>query len=135
MAYDRYGRDRYSTRESSYGRSTEDYDDRGFFDRAGDELRSWFGDDEAERRRRRDARYDEQDSDDQGRTSGGGGYRPAYGGDRDREGSSRYASSARSGYGYDNDYGMGSYGERKEIGRETGRERVCESGESDGGAR
>src|SRR3546814_3623646 len=61
MAYDRYGRDRYSTRESSYGRSTEDYDDRGFFDRAGDEVRSWFGDDEAERRRRRDARYDEQD--------------------------------------------------------------------------
>jgi len=32
--------------------------DRGFFDRAGDEVRSWFGDEEAERRRTRDMRYD-----------------------------------------------------------------------------
>src|SRR3546814_18208311 len=85
MAYDRYGRDRYSTRESSYGRSTEDYADRGFFDRAGDEVRSWFGDADADRRPRRHARYDQQDSDDQGRTSGGGGYRPAYGGHRGRQ--------------------------------------------------
>lgn len=30
------------------------YDERGFFDRAGDEVRSWFGDREAERRRNRD---------------------------------------------------------------------------------
>jgi hypothetical protein len=37
-----------------------DYDDRGFFDRAGDEVRSWFGDDEAERRREMDRRYDER---------------------------------------------------------------------------
>jgi hypothetical protein len=37
-------------RERGYGR---DYD-RGFFERAGDEVRSWFGDDEAERRRRID---------------------------------------------------------------------------------
>lgn len=36
-----------------------DRDDRGFFDRAGDEVRSWFGDDEASRRREQDARYDE----------------------------------------------------------------------------
>ena len=28
--------------------------ERGFFERAGDEIRSWFGDEEAERRRRRD---------------------------------------------------------------------------------
>ena len=32
--------------------------DRGFFDRAGDEVRSWFGDQEAERRREADTRYD-----------------------------------------------------------------------------
>lgn len=38
-----------------------DYDDRGFFARAGDEVRSWFGDDEAERRREADMRYDERD--------------------------------------------------------------------------
>ncbi|UYY76775.1 DUF2171 domain-containing protein [Sphingomonas sp. R1] len=54
----RYGQDR------DRGRSGEDlrgYDrDRGFFDRAGDEVRSWFGDEEAERRRRQDQRYDEQ---------------------------------------------------------------------------
>ena len=37
-----------------------DYDDRGFIARAGDEVRSWFGDDEAERRREADARYDER---------------------------------------------------------------------------
>lgn len=31
-------------------------DDRGFFERAGDEVRSWFGDEEAQRRRMRDER-------------------------------------------------------------------------------
>jgi osmotically-inducible protein OsmY len=31
-------------------------DDRGFFERAGDEVRSWFGDEDAERRRMRDER-------------------------------------------------------------------------------
>lgn len=44
-----YGRD--------YGRQPQgyDYQNRGFLDRAGDEVRSWFGDDEAERRRQLDA--------------------------------------------------------------------------------
>src|SRR5205823_11950575 len=31
-------------------------DERGFWDRAGDEVRSWFGDEEASRRRARDER-------------------------------------------------------------------------------
>ena len=46
-----------------YGRQPEgyDYQDRGFVARAGDEVRSWFGDDDAERRRQMDARYDERD--------------------------------------------------------------------------
>ena len=35
------------------------HEDRGFFDRAGDEVRSWFGDEEAERRRQFDQRQDE----------------------------------------------------------------------------
>lgn len=35
-----------------------DRDDRGFFDKAGDEVMSWFGDDEATRRRRMDHRED-----------------------------------------------------------------------------
>ena len=48
--------------QRDYGRQPQgyDYDERGFFQRAGDEVRSWFGDDEAERRRDMDARYDEQ---------------------------------------------------------------------------
>ena len=44
-----YERDRYQTR-----------DDRGFIDRAGDEVRSWFGDDEAARRRERDERRERE---------------------------------------------------------------------------
>lgn len=36
------------------------HEDRDFFSRAGDEVRSWFGDEEAERRRAADARYDER---------------------------------------------------------------------------
>lgn len=70
---DRYGGDRWRdrdpgnwNRDRDYGRS--DYrgqsgrssyggnDDRGFLDRAGDEVRSWFGDEEAQRRREEDER-------------------------------------------------------------------------------
>src|SRR5919106_738773 len=45
---ERYGNEPYRG-ERGYAR-----DDRGFVERAGDEVRSWFGDDEAERRRRLD---------------------------------------------------------------------------------
>ncbi|MFC3581593.1 DUF2171 domain-containing protein [Sphingomonas hylomeconis] len=47
---------------AGYGRQPEgyDYEDRGFIARAGDEVRSWFGDDEAERRREWDSRQDER---------------------------------------------------------------------------
>jgi osmotically-inducible protein OsmY len=57
-------RNQYEEGRSGRGRGRErgpegySYDDRGFFDRAGDEVRSWFGDEEAERRRAADARYD-----------------------------------------------------------------------------
>ena len=46
----------------SYGRQPQgyDYEERGFFARAGDEVRSWFGDEEAERRREYDSRMDER---------------------------------------------------------------------------
>ncbi|HEX7782894.1 MAG TPA: DUF2171 domain-containing protein [Sphingobium sp.] len=52
---DRNDRGRYGS-GGDYRRppSNYDYDDRGFFDRAGDEVRSWFGDEEAERRREYD---------------------------------------------------------------------------------
>src|SRR5688500_8539177 len=51
-SWDRW-RDRDEGRRD-YGRSDYERDDRGFFDRAGDEVRSWFGDEEAERRREAD---------------------------------------------------------------------------------
>lgn len=57
---DRDYRERDYARGAS-GRQSEYDDDRGFFDRAGDEVRSWFGDEEAERRRRWDERLRERD--------------------------------------------------------------------------
>jgi len=67
-----YGRYEYSERPREpffgrdyEGRSRESYyrgpyrrggEERGFFERAGDEIKSWFGDEEAERRRRMDER-------------------------------------------------------------------------------
>lgn len=54
MAYDRYDTRRESGRHADHDRGRRD--ERGFFERAGDEVASWFGDDEAERRRREDER-------------------------------------------------------------------------------
>ena len=65
MAYDRFDprdtsrdRDRWSDDRSSGRWSSGEWrgdrgnrDERGFFDRASDEVASWFGDEEAERRR------------------------------------------------------------------------------------
>ncbi len=53
---DRYGSPRDADRyRGSYGRG----EDRDMWDRAGDEIASWFGDEDAERRRDMDARRDE----------------------------------------------------------------------------
>jgi hypothetical protein len=65
----RWDDERRGDREWGYGSRARDYsrdyrgqdrggDDRGFFDRAGDEVRSWFGDEDAQRRRMRDERED-----------------------------------------------------------------------------
>ena len=59
MAYDRYERERkwregrpeFSDERGSRRDFERDRDERGFFDRMGDEFRSWFGDDESQRRR------------------------------------------------------------------------------------
>ena len=51
--YGHYGREGYG---AGYGREGYRGEERGFFERAGDEVRSWFGDDDAERRRDRDMR-------------------------------------------------------------------------------
>jgi len=64
MAYDngdrdqREQRDRYDDRQRERGArgSGSGSGDRGFFERASDEVSSWFGDDEAERRREMDER-------------------------------------------------------------------------------
>ena len=47
--------DRFESRSFGWDRD-DDRQDRGFFERAGDEVASWFGDEEAERRRREDMR-------------------------------------------------------------------------------
>src|SRR4029453_7055591 len=77
MAFDRYEsrrgwREPRSRFAGHYGegRSTgrgwdrdDDDRDRGFFERAGDEVASWFGDEDAERRRREDQkRFGDDDS-------------------------------------------------------------------------
>ena len=57
-----YGRADMDRGRRGFARDPRDYryEDRTFFDRAGDEVRSWFGDEEAERRREADQRYDQR---------------------------------------------------------------------------
>jgi hypothetical protein len=70
MAYDRYHtrdeRSRWSS-DRNFDRDRDNRhfegrrDERGFFERAGDEIASWFGDDDAERRRSEDQTRDERE--------------------------------------------------------------------------
>ena len=110
-----YGSDRDRHRDDrgyrgGYGRQPQgyDYQDRGFFDRAGDEVRSWFGDDEAERRRDYDARYDEQyrDREDRTRSYGSGYGRDENYADRARRGGAGVYGGFGGGYP-NGDYGVG----------------------------
>ncbi|HEY1144856.1 MAG TPA: DUF2171 domain-containing protein [Allosphingosinicella sp.] len=97
----------YRGRETDYGDQ-----DRGFFDRAGDEVRSWFGDDEAERRRERDRlRYERE----QGWSSQGDRDYGYYGSDYDRT-SSRYPRSDYGSSGFGTDYGRGRRFDRVDVG-------------------
>jgi hypothetical protein len=63
MAYDRYDTRREGRGERPRWRDDDrmqqGHDDRGWFDRASDEVASWFGDEDAERRRRQDNRFPE----------------------------------------------------------------------------
>jgi len=94
MAYDRYDtrdaprdeRSRWSddrNRDNDRGRT----DERGFFERAGDEIASWFGDDDAGQRRRHDEMHDRREG---GSNSRDRDHDRGYGRDwnRDREQSS-----------------------------------------------
>jgi hypothetical protein len=104
MAYDRCDRDersRWSDDRSDRNWRGDDRnhdprgggDDRGFWDRASDEVASWFGDDDAERRRRHDHLRDEREhgrSGERGGSGRGGGgsgrdYDRGYGRDYDRD--------------------------------------------------
>lgn len=58
--YRREDSDLFESRSFGWDRD-DDRQDRGFFERAGDEVASWFGDDEAERRRREDMRNRQDD--------------------------------------------------------------------------
>jgi len=83
--------------------SNYDYDDRGFFDRAGDEVRSWFGDEEAERRREYDDYLNRR-----------------YGDPRDQSSRTGFAPSSSGGYapytGQDSGFASSRYGERENYG-------------------
>jgi hypothetical protein len=79
MAYDRYDprddsrrwRDERDDRFHARDRAEQargDHGDRGFFERAGDEIASWFGDDDAERRRREDQRMEGRERGDDDRS-------------------------------------------------------------------
>ena len=111
--------DRGSGRWSSdYGRGSGGGDDRGFFERAGDEVRSWFGDEEAERRRERDVRRDEA----RGGYGGRGGWDSDRGYERSRyEGGRTGSSGIRGGYGFSSQPGADwEHGGRERAGWGSG---------------
>ena len=150
MAYDRYDRDersRWSTDRSDRGWRGENRsgrDDRGFWDRASDEVASWFGDDDAERRRREDARREERmgGSDRWNPRDRDRDYDRGYGRDydRDRDTTSFGGSRSDRDFNYDRgvfsrggsserDYNRGWQRDLSERGeRERGRERFGSSG-------
>ncbi len=113
MAYDRYdSRDQYRGPRDEHGREQSrggSDNNRGFFDRARDELTSWFGDEEAERRRHRDDRMGHDDSSRRYEARSDNlrrGYEPqAYDqpesirSDRDGDRSAFFSGSQSSGYG------------------------------------
>jgi hypothetical protein len=120
MAYDRTDRDERSRwsedRNSDRWQGSDRWqqlerggrDDRGFFERAGDEIASWFGDDDAERRRRQDERTNHRDHggwDDHGRRdtrSQDRDHDRGYGRDYQRDRTARSNQAGRSGDWNDN---------------------------------
>lgn len=124
MANDRYDSRRerggYSDHDRERGRYQERGrdEDRGFFARAGDELASWFGDDEAEPRRREDERMNRgwgEGDHDRDRSSTTRSYRRDF--DRGRfeqEGRGSRPTSDRdyrsSNSGHERDFGSRGYG-------------------------
>jgi len=137
MAYDWDDRDRgrYGRGSGSgYGRD-ERRGGRGWTDQVGDELRSWFGDDDAERRRRMDEARSGRgvEGDFAGRYRGGGDFGREsrdYGGDHDRGrrerggffggGPGGFGGGGLGGYGSSGGFG-GYQGERYGFGNDDNR--------------
>jgi hypothetical protein len=144
MAYDRYdnrggrrdeGRDYRGGGEGRDPRGGGGNDDRGFFERARDEVQSWFGDEEAEQRRMHEERMGHpgsdrynRDRDDRGAFFGGGRerhdrdeHRSEYGRqDRQRESGGFFAGGGereRYGRGEDRSHGFGG-GQSSSYGRD-----------------
>jgi hypothetical protein len=91
MAYDRYDtrdtrdeRSRWSD-DRSQDRDRGHRDERGFFERAGDEVASWFGDEDAERRRREDRMRDQREGGSSGWSGQDRSYDRGYGRDWNRD--------------------------------------------------
>ena len=114
----RWREERFEGRDERFGGRDRGYspnEDRGFFERAGDEIASWFGDDEAERRRREDQRME-------GRDRGSGGERDwrrdedrgRFSERGEREGGSQFF--AASGYGRGG-FGPGDFERERGYGR------------------
>lgn len=105
---------RYDERRSSFGSPRDrsqygyDRDDRGFFERARDEVASWFGDEHAEVRRDLDERYEQRFAGDRAPRNYASS-RPYDGqpmtypseGRRPYSGRPSYVGGSRSGYNYD----------------------------------
>ena len=90
-------------------------DERGFFDRASDEVRSWFGDEEAQRRRTVDERERGWSTSERGDYGGG----PSH-----RERLSRWDKPASNWWGGYNESASGPYGGRGPRGWQRSDERI-----------
>lgn len=134
MAYDRYETRDYPREERSRWRDERPEDrgwsrdrergyreDRGFFERAGDEIASWFGDEEAERRRREDQMREERERGFRGRE-----HERGIGRDWDRDEERGRFSRERNRYERDEERyrptGWGSMGRERDFGRERERD-------------
>jgi hypothetical protein len=135
MAYDRYDtrdgsredRSRWSDDRNSDRWRGEDRggpQDRGFFERAGDQIASWFGDEDAERRRREESQHDRRPAGrDDNRSYGGDFNRDR---DRDRDWNDNRGAFARGGSS-EQDYNRDWRGELR-GGGQRGQERYSDRG-------
>lgn len=97
----------YSGRDDGAYRRGERDGDRGFFDRAGDEVRSWFGGEEAERSRRLDRARDDRERRYRARGPRHGGCDRSYERGRGQSGDARASGAGRAAAYHDRGYAGG----------------------------